>query len=358
MVGVKSYGVVKIDRHYDKGLEDLAVEAAVKALDNCNCQPKFLVVANALAETQQDQMNLAPLIAEALDFKGEVYRVEVADASGAAAVALATRLAHEGDVLVIGVEKSTDKVSKDLIADLAKMFDAEYESIYGLTYAGAHALAARLYMNKFGLSREELSLWPSKMHENATKVPHAQLRFPVPPEKVTKSQVIAEPLHLLDAHPFGDGAAALVISKDADNEIFVASSNSPLRLAHRDLTFIESTYEATKVVLEKMGITHEKVEGVEVHDAFSIAGIIALESMGFAERGKGIRLLEEGSLAINPSGGLKARGHPIGATGVYQVAEAVMAIRGELPSVDRLKAVLVQSTSALGATSFVIGVRG
>ena len=358
MVGVRSYGVVKVDRHYQKDLGELAVEAALKALDDCNCEPRFLVIANALGELQQDQMNLAPLIAELLDFKGEVYRVEVADGSGAAAVSLAYRLAKEGDVLVIGVEKTTDKVSKDVVADLAKMFDVEYESIYGLTYAGAHALAARLYMSKFGLSREELSLWPSKMHENATKVPHAQLRFPVPPEKVTKSQVIAEPLHLLDAHPFGDGAAALIVSEKADNEIFVASSNSPLRLGHRDLTFMESTYEATKLVLEKMGITHEKVEGVEVHDAFSIAGVIALESMGFAERGKGIKLLEEGSLAINPSGGLKARGHPIGATGVYQVAEAVMAIRGELPSVEKLNVVLTHSTSALGASSFVVGVRG
>ncbi len=358
MVGVKSYGVVKVDRYYQKDLGELAVEASMKALEACNCEPKFLVVANALSETQQDQMNLAPLIAELIDFKGEVYRVEVADASGAAAVALASRLANEGDVLVIGVEKTTDKVSKDVIADLSKMFDAEYESIYGLTYAGAHALAARLYMSKFGLTREELSIWPSKMHENATKVPHAQLRFPVPPEKVTKSQLIAEPLRLLDAHPFGDGAAALIISKNADNEIFVASSNAPLRLAHRDLTFIESTYEATRSVLEKMGVSHGKVEGVEVHDAFSIAGIIALESMGLAERGKGIKMLEEGSLAINPSGGLKARGHPIGATGVYQVAEAVMAIRGEMPSVERLNVVLTHSTSALGASSFVIGVRG
>ncbi|NPA84792.1 MAG: hypothetical protein GXO07_02155 [Crenarchaeota archaeon] len=340
--------VTKVGRHYEKSVSALAAEAAAPVVNACG-EPDALVVSTYLSRFQDSFGNLGSLLAEYLDFKGEVYEVSSGDGSGGAAVSLAVRLVKAGfkRVLVVGADKSNDFQSKRAVKDLQTLI-SPYESFYGLTYAGAHALAARLYMSKYGVSREELAQWAVVMHENATAVSHAQLPFPVSVDKVLKSHSVAQPLTLLDSHPFSDGAAAVMITSESSPvSIEVASASAPLTLAERDLTFMESA----KMAMEKLGNPYP--EAVEVHDAFSIAGVIALESLGLAARGKGLDYLIHSPRRVNPSGGLKARGHPIGATGVYQVAEAYFAITDGLGKLGKVSSFLVHSSNLLGANTYL-----
>jgi len=340
--------VVKVGRHYDKSVSALAAEAVAPVVDTCG-EPEALVVSTYLSRFQDSFGNLGALLAEYLGFEGETYEVNAGDGSGGAAISLAVRLVKSGfkRVLVVGADKSNDFQSKRAVKDLQTLL-SPYESFYGLTYAGAHALAARLYMSKFKLSREELAQWAVVMHENATAVSHAQLPFPVTIEKVLSSHMVAEPLTLLDSHPFSDGAAAVMITSESSPvSIDVASASSKLTLADRDLTFMESA----RIAMKRLGNPYP--EAVEVHDAFSIAGVIALESLGLAERGKGIEYLVQNPRRINPSGGLKARGHPIGATGVYQVAEAFFAITEGLGKLGKVSSFLVHSSNMMGATTYL-----
>ncbi len=340
--------VLKVGRHYDKSVSALAAEAAAPVVDACG-EPDALVVSTYLSRFQDSFGNLGALVAEYLDFKGEVFEVANGDGAGGAAVLLAERLIKAGykRVLVVGADKANDFQSKHAVRDLQTLL-SPYESFYGLTYAGAHALAMRLYMEKYGVSREELAQWAVVMHENATAVPHAQLPFPVTVEKVLKSHSVAEPLKLLDSHPFSDGAAAVMLTSESSPvEVRAVGASSKLTLADRDLTFMESAREA----MRRLGDPFP--EAVEVHDAFSIAGVIALESLGLAERGKGIEFLLQNPRKVNPSGGLKARGHPVGATGVYQVAEGFFAITEGLGKLGKVSSFLAHSSNMMGASTYL-----
>ncbi|ABU81560.1 thiolase C-terminal domain-containing protein [Ignicoccus hospitalis] len=349
---VCSANVVKVDRHYDKSSSALAVEALAPVVEACG-EPDALVVSTYLSRYQESFGNLGALLAEYLGFKGEVYEVSAGEASGGAAVALAYKLVRSGlkRVLVVGVDKTNDFQSKKAVKHLQTLL-SPYESFYGLTYAGAHALAASLYMKEFNVSREELAHWAVVMHDNATAVPHAQLRFPVTVEKVLNSNSVAEPLKLLDSHPFSDGAAAVMLTSETSPvALEVAAASSKLTLAERDLTFMESA----KAAMEALG--NPEPEAVEVHDPFSVAGVIALESLGLAPRGKGIKYLLENAHSVNPSGGLKARGHPVGATGVYQVAEGFLAITSGLGKLGKVSSFLAHSSNLMGATTYLTYMR-
>ncbi|UXD21302.1 acetyl-CoA acyltransferase [Ignicoccus pacificus DSM 13166] len=348
MVYVCGAKVYPVGRHYDKSVVDMALEVSGPLVRECG-EPEAIVFATYLSPFQEDFDNHAQLFAEYLGTDAEVYTVASGDGSGGAAISLGEKLVKAGykRVLVVGSDKTNDFHSKHAVEQLTTLI-APYERYYGTTYSSVHALAARLYMKRFNLSREELSQWAVVMHSNAIDVPHAQLRFPVKIEKVCSSNVISEPLRLLDAHPFSDGAAAVMLTSESSPvELRTASASSKLTVANRDLTFMDSTYKAMK----KLGV--DGVDAVEVHDAFSIAGLIALESLGLAERGKAIELLNERPKEINPSGGLKARGHPIGATGVYQVAEGFSAITEGLGRLGKVSSFLTHSTNLMGASTYL-----
>jgi len=351
MAYVCGANVYPVGRHYDKSTVDMAVEVAAPLVRDCG-EPQALIFSSYLSAYQEEFFNHAQLLVETLGLDGiEVYTTSSGDGSGGAAISLAEKLVKSGyeRVLVVGSDKTNDFHSKHAVQQLMTMI-APYEKVYGLTYSAIHALAARLYMKRYNVSREELSEWAVVMHSNATAVPHAQLRFPVKLEKVTSSNVISDPLRLLDAHPFSDGAAAVMLTRESSPvELKTASASDKFTVANRDLTYMRST----ELALKRIGINIDDVEALEVHDAFSIAGLVALESLGLAERGRAVELLNEMPKRINPSGGLKARGHPIGATGVYQVAEGYLAITRGLGRLGKVSTFLTHSTNLFGASTYL-----
>ncbi len=378
MAGV---GMTRVGRHYGRGLAELAAEAAARAVEDAGgLEPQALVVANALGEVLQQQANLGPLLAEALGLRFRpALRVEVGQASGAAAVYAAASMVASGavdSVLVVGVEKMTDYPTAVAVSATSATLNAEYEAYYGVTPAAVAALAMRAYMERYGVSRDEMSEWPVMMHSNAAENPYAQIRKRIRREDVARSQVVADPITMLDTYPVGDGAAAVIVASleaarraAADPAVEVASA----AMASDTLTYgmreepdrIPAARLASERAYRAAGVEPGDVDVVELHDEYTVTGVVLLEELGFAERGRAARELAEGRFhpgdrpTANPSGGLKARGHPIGATGVYQVAEVALQLREEFPGV-RVRGAevgLVLSLSAYGAEAVAIVMR-
>ncbi len=353
-VYVVGVGLTKVSRHYDKGLKELFAEAAWKAIEDAgNTMPKALVVGNETSSSLQDQDNLGAYLA---DYGGlgriPAFKVEAACGSGGAAFYTGYALVASGlvDVIMVaGVEKLTDARSSVTTAALAKAADAEYEAFYGASFTSLNALLMHYYMRKYRVSHEEIAEWSVMMHENASKNPYAQLRFRVTKEQVVTSRIIAYPLRLLDASPISDGAAAIILASEdvarkiSDTPISVVGvgmATDKIYIAGREnLDRMEALILAAKQAFSMAKIGPRDIDVVEVHDAFSILGLMSLEDLGFVEKGRAAKALNDGAFhpgdkpTANPSGGLKARGHPVGATGVYQVAEIAMQLRGDFPGV-------------------------
>ncbi|ABM81350.1 thiolase domain-containing protein [Hyperthermus butylicus] len=353
-VYVAGVGMTKIDRHYDKGILDLAAEAAFRAIDDAGIKPDAVIVTSMLASKLQEQDNLGAYVAAGLGLRYRpALHVEAACGSGGAGVYTGFALIRSGlvdSVLVVGVEKMTDYPTAIVTAGLAQAADAEYELYYGATFTGLNALMMRYYMEKYGVTRDEMSEWPVMMHENALSNPYAQIRRRITREDVARSQVIADPIRLLDSSPIGDGAAAvLLVSEDAAKRlpekpiVEIAGAGlavDTVELSNREiLDGMPAARKAAEQAYRMAGVEPSKIDVMEIHDAFTINAILLLEELGFAEKGRAAKLVAEGRFhpgdrpTANPSGGLKARGHPVGATGVYQVAEVTMQLRGDFPGV-------------------------
>lgn len=379
-VFIAGTGLTRVGRQFGKGLRELFAEAALKAIEaSNNVNPQAVVVGNMLASALQEQDNLGSLLADYVGLRGRpAFKVEAACGSGGAAVYAGYSLVASGladVVLVVGVEKMTDHATDRVTRALAQAADAEYELFYGASFAGLNALVMRYYMDKHGVSREDMAEWPVLMHENAKENPYAQLRFKVTVEQVINSPLIADPIRLLDSSPIGDGAAALILASEdvvrklTDTPVEVAGVGmvtDSVDVASRDeLDFFPSVKEATDTALRMAKVGLNMIDLVELHDAFSIMGFLSLESMGFAGRGESVRMLKEGAFregdrpVVNPSGGLKARGHPVGATGVYQVVEVAMQLRGEFPGVKVSGAELgiAQNVGGLASSATVFVLR-
>jgi acetyl-CoA C-acetyltransferase/acetyl-CoA acyltransferase len=358
-VYVGGVGLTKVGRHFDKGLIDLAAEAAFKAIDEAGVEPEALVVGNMMSSSLQHQDNLGAYIANGIGLRGiPAFKVEAACGSGGAAVHAAFNMVKSGvynAVLVVGVEKMTDYPTAVVTEALAQAADAEYELFYGASFTGLNALMMRYYMEKYQVSRREMSYWPVMMHKNAVANPYAQIRREIKLEDVERSQVVADPIRLLDSSPIGDGAAAvLLVSENIASKLTEkpvvevagsAMATDTVELSNREsLDAMPAAAQAAKKAYKMAGVEPRDIDVIEIHDAFTINAIILLEELGFAPRGQAAKQLAEGRFApgdkptANPSGGLKARGHPVGATGVYQVAEIVMQLRGDFPGVKVDKA--------------------
>lgn len=375
IVGV---GLVKVGRHFDKGLRELFAEAALKAIDDTKgVEVEALIVGNMCSSSLCEQSNLGVLLADYSGLIGKpAYKVEAACGSGGVALFTGYTLVSSGlfnVVMVGGVEKLTEYPTRTVTSALAQASDAEYELYFGASFTGLNALIMRYYMERYGITRDEISEWPVLMHENALSNPYAQLRFRITKDQVNKSQVIADPIRLYDASPISDGAAAVILASEdiarkiTDTPVEIAGlgmATDKLYLASRSrLDLFEATVKASKMAYSMAGISPRDVDVAEVHDAFSILGLINIEDLGFvSERGKAAKLLCEGRFrpgdkpTVNPSGGLKARGHPVGATGVYQVAEVAMQLRGDFPGVKVSNANigLAQSIGGVGSIVTVI----
>lgn len=327
-------GQTKFGEWWEKSLRDLAEEAVTSALENARCRPTdidAIIVANMLAETSNNQAHLGAMVSSLLPHRPPALRVEAACASGSVAVHTACALLESNraqTVLVLGLEKMTDVSTENIANALMGAADAEEDQPSGLTFPGIFGLIAQRYMHEYGLTREDLNLVSALHHRHAGKNPNAHFRNTIEPDDVTKSPLVADPLHVLDCSPISDGAAACILSKQAGQaSIRIAASqlaHDTLSLTQRPtITSFSATVKAMENALREAEITREDIQCLELHDCFSIAAIINLEDLGFAEYGHGIELYRTAprNLTINGSGGLKACGHPVGATGVKQIIE-------------------------------------
>lgn len=355
IVGV---GMTKIGRFYEKHAKELFAEALWKAIeDSGGVKPQAIIVGNMTSSVLMQQDNLGSLLADHSGFRGlPAFKVEAACGSGGVALYAGYALVKSGIVDVVavgGVEKLTEATTEVVTRALAQAADADFELFYGATFTGLNAMIARLYMNLFGYSDEDLSYWPLKMHEYASLNPYAQLPRKTTMEEILSSPMIADPIRLFHAAPIGDGAAVVLlvrgeerareIARRAGRDVLVevasvaVSTDSVDLTTRNDLLTMDSTVKATREALDKAGLTINSIDYVELHDAFHITAYVSIEDLGFSPKGLAPKLYKEGRFQrgdkpeINLSGGLKARGHPVGATGVYQVAEATMQLRGDFP---------------------------
>jgi len=346
---VAGIGLTKVGDHWSKSIVDLAVEAGRKALiDSDGIRPSHVIVGNMFSGQSSRQEHTAALLANALGLKqAATFKVESACSSGGAAIHAACGLVASGlanAVLVVGVEKMRDLEADEVSAALCMAESYEYTQFFGASFVALNALLARKYMHEFGVKPEELAVFPVLAHKNALSVEHAQFRRAIEIEDVIHSQMVSDPLRLLDCAPIGDGAAAAVIT---DRESLNASpSNYPQIVASslsiNDFSLYERSdmlsFDATKAAfdnaLKQASVTRSEINLVEVHDAFSVVAAMSLEAMGFSKRGEAAldagqgKYDLDGKLPICTFGGLKARGHPAGASGVYQLVEAVLQLRG------------------------------
>ncbi|MBP9676401.1 MAG: thiolase domain-containing protein [Anaerolineaceae bacterium] len=348
-VAVIGIGQTKIDEHWDKSLRELAGDAALAALHDSGLQKVDAVyVGNMMSGSANHQQHLGAYLADWIGVRGaEAIRLEAACSSGAASfrtAVMAVASGHINSALAVGVEKMTDSPLHEITAQLATAADAEWESANGLSFVSLNALLMRRYMHEYGWEKEHFAPFAVNAHANAQHNPYARFHDRVTVEGYLKASMITDPINLLDASPTGDGAAAAVIvplemiasSRKIIRVAASAGATDTLAVHHRkDPLFLKAAYNSSAKAYNQASLTPKDIDFFELHDAFSIMATLSLEANGFAERGQGPRLaldgeiLPTGKIPIATRGGLKARGHPVGATGMYQIVEVVQQLRGE-----------------------------
>lgn len=376
-VAVIGVGMSQWGECWTKSLRDLFVEAALKAIDNSGVDHIDAMYVGCMSSGLfNGQEHIGALLADYLGVTPiPAVRVESACASGGVSFRQAYMDVAGGFsdiVLAGGVEKMTDVDGADATYALGTAADQEYESFNGITFPGLYALMARLYMHQYGLTREELAAVPVKNHANGAKNPRAQFPKPVTVEEVLSSPKVADPLRILDCSPITDGAAAVILcplekaramgKKIPVKVLGIGQGTDTIALhSRKDLIFYNSTAAAAQKAYQMAGIKPSDVNFAEVHDCFSIAEIIALESLGFMGKGKAGKATAEGftqlngKLPVNPSGGLKAKGHPVGATGIAQIVEIAEQLRGEAGprQIQGVRIGLAQNMGGTAASSVV-----
>lgn len=353
-VAIIGVGCTEFGELWDKSFRELFVEAGVSAIEDANVQGgkiDALYVGNMSGGRFIEQEHLGALIA---DYSGLASlhvpstRVEAACASGGLALRqgiLAVASGYHDIVIAGGAEKMTDVGVETTTDALAAAADREWEGIMGATFPGLYAMIARLHMHRYGTKQEQLAAVAVKNHHNGTMNPKAQFQNEITIDTVLNSVMVADPLHVFDCSPITDGASAVVLApadiakKFTDTPIYVkasAQASGTLSLHDRlDITTLDATVAAAKRAYKMAKVTPKDIGFAEVHDCFTIAEICAIEDLGFVKKGEGGPATESGMTAIggeipiNPSGGLKACGHPVGATGVKQAVEMTLQLRGE-----------------------------
>lgn len=373
-VAVLGIGQVPVDEHWDKRLVELAGEAVFAALEDAGVNKvEALYVGNMMAGQLDKQTHLGALISDWVGLRGiEAMTVEAACGSGALALRTAMIAVGSGLVssaLAVGVEKMTDTSPRETTAALATAASADWEGVHGITFVGLNALIMRRYMHEYAWKHQDFAPFSINAHANGANNPNARFQSPISEEIYHKAVMVADPINLMDASPIGDGAAAaLVVPLDlvkgmAQKPIVkiagsaVATDSLAVHDRH-DPIWLSAAEKSAQEVYRQASLGPDEIDIFEIHDAFSIMAALSLEACGFAERGQGPRLALEGEITpsgkipIATMGGLKARGHPVGATGMYQVVEAVQQLRGEAgkAQIDGVKVALTQNIGGSGAT--------
>jgi acetyl-CoA C-acetyltransferase len=373
-VAILGIGQIPVDEHWDRRLVELAGDAVFAALEDAELKRvDALYVGNMMAGMLDKQCHLGALISDWIGMRGiEAMTVEAACGSGALALRTAMIAVASGIVtsaLAVGVEKMTDTSPKETTAALATAASADWEGIHGITFVGLNALIMRRYMHEYGWKHEDFAPFSINAHANGAKNPFARFQKPISLEVYQKAAMIAEPINMMDASPIGDGAAAAVVvpadlvkSQKGRPVIKIAGSSvatDSLAVHDRqDPLWLNAAEKSAREAYRQAGVDPEEIDFFEIHDAFSIMSALSLEACGFAERGQGPRLAldgeitPEGKIPITTMGGLKARGHPVGATGMYQIAESVLQLRGEAgpAQIDGARVGMAQNIGGSGAT--------
>ncbi len=352
-VSIVGIGQSPVGELWSRSAREIAFDAIRSAMEEAHiATADALYVGNMLSGSLLDQEHLATLVADYVGLRGiEAAKIEAACASGGAALRVGLMAVASGFhdcVIVCGLEKMTDTVGKDTTAGLATAADAETEALHGVSFVGLNALIMQRYMHEHNVPLDAFAGFSINAHRNGANNPNAMFQAPITLNNYLRAPLISTPINIMDSSPVCDGAAAVVLvptehahryttghhrgavqvlaSASATDSIAVHDRRDPLYLSAADISSRKAYAQA--------GITPEALDLFEVHDAFTIMAALSLEATGFARRGEGWRMAQEnriaieGDLPIATMGGLKSRGHPVGATGVYQIVEVVQQLTG------------------------------
>ena len=374
-VVIAGIGQTEVGEHWDIGLRELAFAAIQEAVkDSGGLKPQSLFVGNMLAPNLSNQAHLGVLLADYAGLLGiEAVTIEAAGASGGAALRQGYLAVASGMVdmaLVVGVEKFTDKVGPDVDAALATTGDSDFEAIQGMTPTAQAALLMKRYMHEYQVPSDGFAGFALTAHANGVNNPCAMFRKAIKPETYNKAEMVSDPLNMFDMAPNADGAAALILTR---RELLPSNWGSPLvKIAgsasssdtlalhdRKDMLFFDTAQISAGKAIKQGDILLDGIDLFEYHDVFSIYAALQLEAVGFANKGKGWHLAEEGEISLKgripcaTMGGMKARGFPGGAAGVYQAVDAVTQLRGqaEANQIPNAKTALIQSLGGPASTA-------
>jgi acetyl-CoA C-acetyltransferase len=374
-VSIIGVGQTPVGEHWETSLRHLAYSAIDAALNDAGNQANIesLYIGNMLAGQLSHQAHLGALIADFSGMRGiEAVRIEAADASGGAALRqgyLAVASGAVDAVMVLGIEKYTDVVGSRRTTALSTMMDADYEGAQGATPASLAALIMQRYMHEYGVDLGAFAGFSVNAHANGALNPNAMYRNRLKPEGFTKAPAVAPPVSLFDAAPEGDGAAAVILTTTERAKDIVPH---PVRIAgsavatdtlsvhdRADLLTLSAANISAGKAYQQAGIKPQHINIFETHDAYTILSALALEASGFAAKGEGVQMANDqsiglkGTLPVSTFGGLKARGHAGGATGIYQIVELVMQLRGQAGEnqVPGARIGMAQNLGGLGGTA-------
>lgn len=366
---------------HDCPLSELFAEAAIPAMRDAGVSPSdidALYCGNAIGGMSENDTHLAPKLAAHIGLTGiPCERFEDACATSSNAIKHAVRAIKSGVqdvVLVAGVERcmeTTGKGTPEMTSIFAGATHRQYEQPTGITFPGVFGLLTKRHMHEYGTTEEQLAAVAVKNHENGRKNPNAHFGRETTIDEVLSSPVVAEPFHLLDCCPFSDGAAAVILANEEQASAFdgeaveisaIGHATGTVPLADKEqLTATQAARDAAKSAYSAAGVGPADIDVVELHDCFTGAEILAIEALGFVEDGEGgpatmdgvTRL--DGCLPVNPSGGLKAKGHPIGATGTAQIVELTSQLRGDAGDrqVDDAETALAHNLGGDAATTII-----
>jgi acetyl-CoA C-acetyltransferase len=350
-VAVIGIGQTTIEEQWGKSLRDLAGEASLAALEDSGLPTvEGIYVGNMMSGSANKQMQLGAYLADWIGARfSEALHLESACSSGAAAFRTALMGIASGEInsaLAVGVEKMSDSPIAEITSNLATAADADWEVTQGISFVGLNALIMQRYLHEYHWKHSDFAEFSINAHANAMQNPHARFHMLINREQFEKAGFIAEPINLLDASPTGDGsAAAILIPADALKQspgvriISVAGSSAATDTIsihnRKDPLWLKAAEISVKKAYGQASLKPADIDLFEYHDAFTIMSALSLEACGFVERGNGPRLALDGEIKLGgripvaTMGGLKARGHPVGATGMYQIVELVQQLRGK-----------------------------
>lgn len=368
-VAILGVGQTPVREHWEMSLRALAVEAGRAALADAGVDKvDAIYVSNMNSDRLVGQRHLGPLVADYLGQRGvEAVKLEAACGSAGSAMRQGMMAVASGElerVLIIGAEKLTETPHQETTAALATAADADFEVEQGITFVGLNALIMRRYMHQYGYTHKDFAPFAIAAHANAARNPNALYRYAIDEREYERGRDVADPIRLYDASPIGDGAAALLLvaadkAPSAVRVIGSASATDNVSVHDReDILWLNAAELSARRAYDQAKVGPADIDLFELHDAFSIMAALSLEACGFAERGRGVRVGLDGDITlggripISTMGGLKARGHPVGATGLYQLVEATLQLRGQAGAtqVPGARIAMTQNIGGSGAT--------